>query len=353
MDILILTFVLIILVGIKPSKDNKDYLGKDTTTVIKGIFAIIILFSHSRQYLSVSINSTSHVLNQYNYIYNIVLDFLGQLMVVMFLLYSGYGVVESYKKKGNSYTKGFFKKRVLKTLVHFDIAVLLFLILAFWIGKEYNPRNVILSFTGLTSIGNSNWFVFDILVLYLLSYIGFVWVKRNGQGLKHYLWLVFSFSCGFLITMFILKRGESWWYDTILAYPTGMLWSVYQNRINNFLCSSTKYILTTIATLIIFIVFYYIGRYYVSVISILTSAIFGCLIILITIKCKINNKILHWLGVNAFAIYILQRIPMIIASEYGLSHNHILFALFVFPVTLAGAYGFTKFTSLLDNKFFK
>lgn len=52
MDIFAIVFLILILIGVKPVRNNDDYIGRDTTTAIKGIFAIIILFNHSRQYLS-------------------------------------------------------------------------------------------------------------------------------------------------------------------------------------------------------------------------------------------------------------------------------------------------------------
>lgn len=52
MDIFAIAFLILILIGVKPIRYNEDYIGRDTTTAIKGIFAIIILFNHSRQYLS-------------------------------------------------------------------------------------------------------------------------------------------------------------------------------------------------------------------------------------------------------------------------------------------------------------
>lgn len=51
MDIFVILFIIICLWGVRPIKNNADYIGRESTTAIKGIFAIIILFSHSRQYL--------------------------------------------------------------------------------------------------------------------------------------------------------------------------------------------------------------------------------------------------------------------------------------------------------------
>lgn len=51
MDILIILLLIVVLWGVKPMGYNPDYIGRESTTAIKGIFAIIIIFSHANQYL--------------------------------------------------------------------------------------------------------------------------------------------------------------------------------------------------------------------------------------------------------------------------------------------------------------
>lgn len=68
-------------------------MSPDKTGAIKGIFVIIIVYSHVKQYLSVPYADPA------NKLFFDVLYFLGQLMVVAFLFYSGYGVAVSVSKK--------------------------------------------------------------------------------------------------------------------------------------------------------------------------------------------------------------------------------------------------------------
>ncbi|MDE6284512.1 MAG: acyltransferase family protein [Bacilli bacterium] len=306
----------------KPTQYNREYLSYNTTTAIKGVFAIIILFSHTKNYLAVS--DRSNYIYSLNYIYNITLYLIGQLMVVMFLLYSGYGIIESYKKKQREYTKCFFKRRIIKTLIHFDLAVLIFLILAFIMGHDYSLNNILLSFTGWESIGNSNWFVFDIIILYLLTYCGLIFVEKYNYNIKKYLWIITGLTCCFALTMYILKDG-SWWWDTLLAFPTGMLWSVYKDGLTKYLSKGNNYRWSISLTIIIFSLLYITEHTICYGLALLTSAVFGILIVLISLKLHIGNPIIHWLGINAFSIYILQRIPMIIFSKYNINENHLLF----------------------------
>lgn len=346
MDLFVIIFILIVLVGIRPLRYNENYIGQESTTAIKGIFAIIILYNHSRQYLATSADWTA---SQYTNLYNSIIDTFGQLMVVMFLVYSGYGIMESYKRKKENYIKGFFKKRILKTLVHFDMAVFAFLILALCLGSEYSINEYFLSFIGWASIGNSNWFVFDIVVLYILSYIGFLVIRRFNLNIKHFLWFITALSCGFLIVMYKAKPGLTYWYDTIMAYPIGMLWSAYREKLEQILESQKSYVVAIITIGILLVLTYNLGRTYKEVFLYLCSPIFAVFVILITMRLKIGNPVLHWLGVNAFAIYILQRIPMIIATEYGLHTTPVFFFSVILVATLLIAYIFTQTTKKIDR----
>ena len=38
MDIFAIAFLILILIGVKPVRCNEDYIGRDTTTAIKGYF---------------------------------------------------------------------------------------------------------------------------------------------------------------------------------------------------------------------------------------------------------------------------------------------------------------------------
>lgn len=274
-------------------------------------------------------------------------------MVVMFLTYSGYGIMESYKKKQHSYLTGFFKKRVLKTLVHFDIAVCAFLILALIFDRNITTKQVVLSFVGWKDLGNSNWFIFDIIVLYLLSYIGLLVTERFKLNIKHVLWIITISSICFFCFMYKAKHGSYWWYDTILSFPAGMIWSVYNKELEQKLINQRNYITITVSTGIMLWLTYYIGINFKALFLYLNAPIFAIFVILITMRMKIGNTTLHWLGINAFSIYILQRIPMIIATEYGFNLNPPVFFSIILPCTLLIAVAFTKFNSKIDKVLFK
>lgn len=356
MDILIILLLLLTLWGIKLSPVcflHEDYISKDSTDSIKGIFAIIILFSHMRGYLPPPTGT-------YDIIYYSVLNFLGQLMVVMFLFYSGYGIMEGLKRDINRYRDTFLKRRLLKVWIMFAIAVTLYLILNPLIGCQYSVSTILFSYIGWESIGNSNWFVFDILVLYLITYASLHIAKAFDLKLNRVSIVILVLTLC-LVVIFYLSGKEAWWYDTILAFPIGLIFSSYKTKIEDNI-RGWRWSVNFILIFLIFIVFKYRYQLILSnfegskiingmtlLMSFFTSSVFAVFIVLFTMKVKIDNKVLRWLGVNSFAIYILQRLSMILASHLGWNNNALVFATIVIPATLLISAVFTVAINKLNT----
>ena len=159
-------------------------------------------------------------------------------------------------------------------------------------------------------------------------------------------------SAAFMIFMFKAKSGMAWWYDTILSFPVGMLWSAYRTQLEHKLKKQCTYILSLAIITAILLTTYHLGHNYKEIFLYICSPVFAIFVILVTMRLRLGNKVLNWLGINAFAIYILQRIPMIIASEYGLHLNPVLFFAIVLTSTLIIASLFTSAMARLDKKLF-
>lgn len=355
MDLLIILLLLVALYGGKISlSGHDDYINRGQTDSIKGIFAIVILFSHMRNYLPEP--------GEHDHIYYAVLDAIGQLMVVMFMLYSGYGVMESLKHDRRKYMSTFLTHRLLKVWIMFAMAVFLFLILDLALGEIYETKQYIWCWIGWESIGNSNWFVFDILVLYLLTYFVLITADRLGWNLKICTFGVFM--AVIIFDLFLRSAGkESYWYDTIIAYPVGMLYSLYKKQIEEY-ARGWRWALCFIVTSTLFALFTYVSlsdilqsngalKMINHLLFICSSSFFALALVFLTMKLKLDNKALRWLGINAFAIYILQRLSMILCTHYNLNDNALLFSAIVIPSTLLIAAVFTAGTNRINSYLFK
>ena len=340
MDILLLILIFICLYKSKfyivLNKFNKLYLSRETTTSIKGIFVLLVFYSHLRQYITFS--------SIFDKTYLLIQNYLGQLIVCVFLFYSGYGIFESFNKKGKKYISQIPKNRILKTLLHFDIAILLFLFLNIVIGKEMSIFEFLSSLIGWNSIGNSNWFIFTILCCYATTYISFSIFKSEKKS------LLMNFFAIFIVFVILSRFKESWWYDTILCYPFGLLFSYLKTDFEKIVLKNNYvFYITSIFVLILFIIFYQIKNIYFFEFA---GVLFCLLIVLFSLKINVSNSILMWLGNNVFSIYILQRIPMIFLSKYfELGNYSFVFASFIITILISVL--FNKLTYVFDKLIFR
>lgn len=146
-----------------------DYMSREQTQMINGIFIILVFMRHFNQY--VQLDSAIEI--PFLYLNKI----LGQLIVTTFMFYSGYGVMNSIMK-GSNYVNRMPKKRIFKTMVLFDIAICMYVVMNVCLNIEMTWKQIILSFVGWEGVGNSTWYIFAILMMYSFTYIGFK-ISRN------------------------------------------------------------------------------------------------------------------------------------------------------------------------------
>lgn len=323
----------------------KDYMSPKQTVSIRGIFAVIIVFSHMSQYVEFHGGFLDSC-------YNMVGNRLGQLIVTVFFFYSGYGIWQGYSKK-KDYVSNFLKNRVLRTLIHFDIAVFLFLIVDLLLGIKYDTPNYILCWIGWLAIGNSKWFIFDILSMWIVTYFVFMIVEKNKSAAEKKALLSSLLWGGILLLvgiLYILKHKDgSWWYDTLLVYPFGVTYSYMKESIEKYVMTK-RWKLFLLCSIILFMMFYLIDSVFTYNIA---ACFFVLTITLITMKVKIENQVLIWLGNISFSIYIIQRIPMIVLKNLKLDRQPYIFAMVVIPTVLLCGYVFDTLLKQVDFVFDK
>ena len=306
---------------------NPDYMSIPSTTAVKGVFVLLVFLRHYKSYVALD-----------SWLDRPFLVFdgkLGQLVVALFLFYSGYGLYESFQKKGQDYVRTIPKKRFFATLLHFDLAVLLYLaVQAVFFGKFYSLKHILLSMTSWTSVGNSNWFIFAILVMYLISWAALKLIPSQiGQ-----LCAVTAFSGIYAVVFHHFYPDLWWWYDTILCYAAGMWYSFLKPHIERFLSGEIRFWVSFGVLLVVFrVLFYY--RNSLPVYEAL-AVVFCLLGVLATMKVGVGNKVLYWLGGQVFTVYILQRLPMMLLEKWGLAAYPYAFFAVSLAATLLLAAGF-------------
>ena len=319
-----------------------DYLSKNKTDAIKGIFIIIVFTNHIKEYY---VQAGADLTAWYDNAFFLPAKALGQLMVVMFLFYSGYGVAEAIKKKGEAYIRKIPKRRVLGTLANFDVAVVVFTVASLLIGKTVGAEQFLLSLVGWSDVGNSNWYIFSIIVCYALTYLSFRINRKRGAA------LLCSFLVGYAFIMSFYKG--TLWYNTVFAYGAGIMLSKHKDWLmTQWKQHYSRWLVIAalgfLACLGCYLTFY---KYFKSnmettgaMVFNIMSVFFAYLIVLITMKVSIRNGLLVWLGTNLFPLYIYQRLPMMILttlfpSILVASHPYI-FLILCMGITVSIAWGY-------------
>lgn len=327
MIIFVLILLMIIFVGIDSAGKNEfynSYCSPKQTTCINGICVLLVFISHAAKYLELK--------GTFDAPYATLKANLGQLVVVTFLFYSGYGMTESIKKKGFDYVKGIPTKRLFRVWYHFAIALVLYVILCLCMGKQRPLSRYLLAFTGWSSIINSNWYMLTTFVLYIAMFIGFV-IFRKSKLLAAF--MTTALIIGF--AYFEYKVGQpGYYYNTVICFPAGMFFSLLKPYFDKFFLKND--VIWILGTGLVFgLVFYLNTVRNDSVVFYSLWALFAAFLVLfITMKVKIQNSILDWFGHRVFSIYMLHHIPLEILKQFNLNKTHpYAFVMLAFVATIA------------------
>ena len=317
------------------------FLTKEATASVNGVFIIIVFISHLRTYMEVAPAIEK------------IMSLISQLMVTTFLFYSGYGVMESIRAKGMDYVKSIPKKRVLGVFAIFIPAVLLFAVMDLLLGIPFTIKQFALSLVAWLNLGNSNWYIFVIICLYILTWLSWIiadkiTAKFDGPEkitLRNETGMTALFTSAILLIAVLLFTTPDYYYNTISAYLFGVFFSQNKDGILKFcgfnkdgkvegILGVTRYIMTVLFCVLVtyLIRTYAVGQFKTP--GFLVASVLFCLgIVLISYLIPFPDIVFRWFGEHLFEIYILMRIPMIsllfipYLSKGGLTYAIICFIL--------------------------
>ena len=311
MLILYLFFVVLLFIPF-PTFEKSDskayvrYLDRDNTLSIKGFFVILVFFRHFRQYIELSSSFADKA-------FAVIDNYSGQLIVTLFLFYSGFGIYYSIENK-KDYLKCFLKNRFLPVWIDFAVCVAFFLFYDLIAGIKYDLATILLAFTGWTSIGNSTWFMFVTFVLYLLVCLVFSnpWVtyrrKHGWITLLLFTVVVVLFAC----VLFVTKTSV--WYNTLLCFPLGMWYGFFKEKIDRQLMKRYGVFLT--GSFLFFLLSFLISLKFSAFYCICSCMCFCILVVIISVRIRFRSPVFSFFGKHVFSIYILQRLCFLILQDY-------------------------------------
>ncbi len=324
----------------KGSEYHSDYMGKDQTAAVNGLFTLLIVVSHFVTYAVLRGRADT--------MYIELKRFLGQLVVTPFLFYSGYGIHRSIAAKGRKYINTFPWMRFSKVLLHFDVAILLYVIVGITLlDKEFRMQKILYSLIGWESVGNSNWYIFAILSAYAATYIAFLVFGEKGYG-----GVIAVTALSFLYVGLMKEVKDTWWYDTFFCYVAGMWYSVLKEKIDRIVQSRTwVYCLSLCVCALAFRITHSYRA--IPLCYQLHGIFFVLLIAFLSMKLICRSRILIWIGQNAFWIYILQRLPMQVLKKLtDIESNTYIYFTLCLGITLLMAAGFGVLFKYVDKALF-
>ena len=312
-----------------------DYMRLDNTNSIKGLFVWLIIFRHKSTYR-----------NYNKYLFKKIDNCLRQQIVSMFFFYSGYGIYESFKKKGKKYAKTLLLKGI-KLFIKSQIIILIYLVTCIFIIKiKITFKRYLLSVIFYSGLGNSNWFAFTIIMFYFYSFFSFGFIKYKF----YYGIIIISFVCLLhsLIVYYYYFTKKKYAVDTILCFLFGFYYSYAQKYLDKIIMKNDICYFGIISiTIMIYYKFFEI-KYLIN--ECIKNALFAIITVLISMKVKFNNDLLKFLNLHSFSIYLLQRLVMMITSYKNIfKDNNFIQLSLEFSSIFFIASLFDKYTTFIDN----
>ena len=342
MNLYLLFIVVLALWKIKiHGKDfHEDFLSRTTTLSVNGIFILIVFYSHfANDYYTVELAKDG--------IMHSVKTILGQLMVTSFLFYSGYGVFRQLEARAG-YARKILTNRMPRVWLHYAFAVVLYVAVQLLRGNTYSPSRYVQAFLSWQGIGNSDWYIFTILALYLITWFAFTLLDNNPKAA-----VTVTFVCTGAYMLLMAKHKADYWYNTALCYPFGMLVGLQEEKIRKFLLNNGKYFLSLagmVALLLVLKQYQKVSFWYYN----LYALAFVSVVVLVTMKVQLRSPALEFFGRHLFWIYMLHRIPLMLLKDsgYGVAHPYRMAAI-ALAVTVATAVVLDYVFGKLDKQIWK
>ncbi|MCR5847863.1 MAG: acyltransferase [Lachnospiraceae bacterium] len=343
---------------------NEENMSFYHTKCFLGFCAVIIVFHHISQATCAPWLNPRYIRHGLD-----IFVTAGYPMVAMFFLCSGYGLYKSAKSKPDFF-KRFIPARFIPILIPTAITFLVYVLFMYW-------KKIRFYFDSPIAVNAHNtwhpyiWYVPCILLMYLLFYIGFGLFKKDWIGIA----VVSLGIIGYIIFCIRFRYG-TWWFNTPHMFLIGILVAKYEKRL--FEICRKLYVLFLIVTIILCPVLWFLGNnaggiylsmthhpynYTYSYISDLVSCIFQvlytfaffALFYLLSMKIKIGNPVLAFLGKFTLELYLVHGIFIHMFGYCMINDgvkpifyikNVTMFTLVVLALSIPVSYGI----SLIDKK---
>ena len=300
---------------------NDGFLSLSQSKALQGMCVLLIVFHHISQKIYVRQDLPQLITHSLDPFVN-----AGFLLTAVFFFFNGYGLYKSYTTK-SGYLDHFLSKRLSAPLVAYYVTGLIFFALRLGLGEKIGKKLIILYLSGLVHCSPYSWYIVILILFYVVFYLVFKRAKDASSATVIFSVIVLAYM---ILGLFIprnsyILRGE-WWYNSVFMMPLGMFFAGSEDRIISHVKRNYgKYL--AVHLVLVFPVFKLselviqrFGYFNDSIpygtmckaISLLSHMLcvymFVALILLVSMKVKIGNRVLAFLGKYTLEIYLIHGI---------------------------------------------
>lgn len=330
---LILLGVMLIKMKVAPKGEfHEDFLSLKQSKIMQGVAAVGIIIHHLTQHIT-----------QYGMEYKGPISyfiFTGIFFTSIFFFCSGFGLMTSLQKKPN-YLDTFLKKRLSAVLIPFLVSNVLYTVgVGLYFGTVGSVTEMIKCLVGIRLINTNTWFLVEISILYLAFYFIFRFIKKTDKAMA----AMSIFVVALILFSLLLGHDTSesgghwfmgeWWYNTTIFFLAGMFMARYYDKVVAFLKKHYRWLLPV--SIVLFIVLFWgqiivlsVFGYYqeweghpgygAKMITLLyqnlSCVVWLGMILLLSMKIKIQNVLLYLLGEISLALYIVHELVKVFVTH--------------------------------------
>lgn len=295
-SIVFISFVILILNSLhyKRNGEKSGLLDKNSVECIRGISAILIVFSHAHFYTEEL--GLLRILKPFGYI-----------GVSVFFFCSGYGVMKQWIRD-TEYMNGFLIKRVKSIYIPYFVAVIIWLLFILITDSTVGYKGFLKQLLGSLSLINNAlpfaWYVKAILVWYVLFWSVVMIQKRPNRVFATILTLNLIWYVVGVIT-----KVDSFYYNGTCCISLGCYIALVEDKLT---VPKFRYLFIVGAAFGFSILFLYAygsmsGIIY-SISIVISSLCFLSVLYLVSFVFDINSTCTHYLGRYSYEIYLSQGI---------------------------------------------
>lgn len=295
MDILVIPVAALCLWGIRFCRDGyfEDYLSVKNTKALRGILTLLVVLHHAYQ-------ETNRGL------LHLLLSNAGVPCVVLFLFLSAYGLQKSLTTKPG-YERTILTRRIPAIAVPFLVLIPVYWLLYGLIGKPYSLLQLLNSLVSGSPIVRYGWYTECLILLYLVYFLGTRLCRKQPEKMA-----VVIPVLTLLLAWTLNRIGMApFWYFSILAFPAGVIWAVYEKPL---LSRVEKHYGLWLA-----VSFLCFGAAFAGALKTFHTAFFWAtdltLVLFMMVllrKCTFGNPVLDFLGGLSFEVYSLHGFFMLL-----------------------------------------